>query len=171
MSCITDRAKPVFWSCGNNPDYFTAWINTPLGEMWPNSGSCTILFWHLAQWQCTSNPEMNFSANPDYYTTHPPQRHPIQLGSEIWLLSCLPVTTQIRMNKSNKPKVLHTACSQHSYAFGLLFSALSKKSSVISFSCLKSLPQDFEKSESFSFFLSFWRSTKKPLIYFGPYQL
>lgn len=48
-------------------------------------GSCSILFWHLAQWQCTSNPEMNFSANPDYYTTHPPQRHPIQLGSEIWL--------------------------------------------------------------------------------------
>lgn len=33
VSSIIDGTKPVLWSCGNNPDYFRARFNTPLGEM------------------------------------------------------------------------------------------------------------------------------------------
>lgn len=44
VSCRIDGTKPVFWLGGNNPDYFTAWFNTPLGEMWHNSNSCSTWF-------------------------------------------------------------------------------------------------------------------------------
>lgn len=109
VSSIIDRTKPVLWQCGNNPNYFKAWLNTPLGEMWPNSESRSILFWHPAQWQCTSNPEMNLSANPDYHTVHPPQRHPTKLNCKemkkiIWLLSRLPLTSLSKLKSMNQNK-------------------------------------------------------------------
>lgn len=48
--------------------------------MWANNKSCDILFWHLAQRHCTSNPEMNFHANPDYYNARQCPKQPIKSG-------------------------------------------------------------------------------------------
>lgn len=123
--CKINTTMPVLWLCGNNPDYFTAWLNTPLGEMWHNGNSCSTLFWRLAQWQCTSNPEMNFSANPDYHTAHPPRKHTHQAlfkEDENILLAGLRTAYHTQCPNSNHKYCAHgmltIACTQITY-FGL----------------------------------------------------
>lgn len=48
--------------------------------MLANNKSCDILFWHFVQQRCTSNPEMNFHANPDYYNARRCPKQPIKPG-------------------------------------------------------------------------------------------
>lgn len=87
--------------------------------MWPNSESCSILFWHLAQWQCTTNPEMNFPANPDYHTAHPPQRHPIglhwkEMKKENLVVELpIPHHTMSKLKSINQMKTIIVQYTQH----------------------------------------------------------
>lgn len=87
--------------------------------MWPNSESCSILFWHLAQWQCTTNPEMNFPANPDYHTAHPPQRHPIglhwkEMEKENLVVELpIPHHTMSKLKSINQMKTIIAQYTQH----------------------------------------------------------
>lgn len=48
--------------------------------MWANNKSCHILFWHVAQRRCTSNPAMNFHGNPDDYNARRCPKQPIKPG-------------------------------------------------------------------------------------------
>lgn len=128
--------------------------------MWHNSQSSCRLFWHLSQWQCTSNPVMTFCANPGYQTAHPPRRHPNQAlfnrdEKKIWLLNCLSLTTQC---PNSNQRVLYTQHAQNnSFHSEKLKISLNLSLAPASFPFLRTL----KSHNHFPFILSLH---KKPLI-------